>query len=305
MELFEACVAHGEAMVQALAGKIADEDTWDPADSDAWWLPFHAALILGRIPSESSGALLAQLMQKIDTRDEQDLQDWLAGDWPALFKNKPIGVLAAVRELTTNTTLDWYVRCQGVEVVLDAGMRQGADALDAEIDWGAGLASNESDEWEFRIVVACALLDFPRQRHRSLLESMALEETRRAKRTGMLAGMFDLANVESAFSNNVDEPGWKRRDTPWNFYRPDAIAARQERWREEEEQAERNASNWDHEYPQVRSQPKIGRNDPCPCGSGKKYKKCCLERATGPASDPGSLSSLFTVGSAGGQRPGK
>ena len=25
----------------------------------------------------------------------------------------------------------------------------------------------------------------------------------------------------------------------------------------------------------VRSHPKVGRNDPCPCGSGKKYKKCC------------------------------
>jgi len=24
-----------------------------------------------------------------------------------------------------------------------------------------------------------------------------------------------------------------------------------------------------------REQPKVGRNDPCPCGSGKKYKKCC------------------------------
>jgi SEC-C motif len=22
----------------------------------------------------------------------------------------------------------------------------------------------------------------------------------------------------------------------------------------------------------------VGRNDPCPCGSGKKYKKCCLPR---------------------------
>jgi uncharacterized protein len=22
--------------------------------------------------------------------------------------------------------------------------------------------------------------------------------------------------------------------------------------------------------------PKVGRNDPCPCGSGLKYKKCCL-----------------------------
>jgi uncharacterized protein YecA (UPF0149 family) len=23
-----------------------------------------------------------------------------------------------------------------------------------------------------------------------------------------------------------------------------------------------------------REQPKVGRNDPCPCGSGKKYKQC-------------------------------
>jgi preprotein translocase subunit SecA len=27
--------------------------------------------------------------------------------------------------------------------------------------------------------------------------------------------------------------------------------------------------------PPVRSEPKVGRNDPCPCGSGRKYKKCC------------------------------
>ena len=25
----------------------------------------------------------------------------------------------------------------------------------------------------------------------------------------------------------------------------------------------------------IRKEKKIGRNDPCPCGSGKKYKKCC------------------------------
>ncbi|MCB9672679.1 MAG: YchJ family protein [Alphaproteobacteria bacterium] len=28
-----------------------------------------------------------------------------------------------------------------------------------------------------------------------------------------------------------------------------------------------------------RAEPKVGRNDPCPCGSGKKYKKCCGARA--------------------------
>jgi uncharacterized protein YecA (UPF0149 family) len=25
------------------------------------------------------------------------------------------------------------------------------------------------------------------------------------------------------------------------------------------------------------SKTKVGRNDPCSCGSGKKYKKCCLK----------------------------
>lgn len=27
--------------------------------------------------------------------------------------------------------------------------------------------------------------------------------------------------------------------------------------------------------PRAVAQPKVGRNDPCPCGSGKKHKKCC------------------------------
>ncbi|MEJ2038885.1 MAG: YchJ family protein [Desulfosarcinaceae bacterium] len=46
---------------------------------------------------------------------------------------------------------------------------------------------------------------------------------------------------------------------------------------------ERHEDRWyfkDGKAPQqeqvVRQGPKVGRNDPCPCGSGKKYKKCCL-----------------------------
>lgn len=37
--------------------------------------------------------------------------------------------------------------------------------------------------------------------------------------------------------------------------------------------------NHDHHHsklaPIVREAPKVGRNDPCPCGSKKKFKKCC------------------------------
>lgn len=46
---------------------------------------------------------------------------------------------------------------------------------------------------------------------------------------------------------------------------------------------------------------KVGRNDPCPCGSGKKFKKCCESKMIGgrflatkiEASPSKGLSSLF------------
>jgi preprotein translocase subunit SecA len=40
------------------------------------------------------------------------------------------------------------------------------------------------------------------------------------------------------------------------------------------EAAMETASGEGHAEP-IKAQPKVGRNDPCPCGSGKKYKKCC------------------------------
>jgi Protein of unknown function (DUF1186)/SEC-C motif len=36
----------------------------------------------------------------------------------------------------------------------------------------------------------------------------------------------------------------------------------------------------DFQEPFRRTQPKIGRNEPCPCGSGKKFKKCCGNQRT-------------------------
>jgi hypothetical protein len=38
--------------------------------------------------------------------------------------------------------------------------------------------------------------------------------------------------------------------------------------------------------------PQVGRNDPCPCGSGKKYKKCCGKE---PGMTQGSLPSVGDI----------
>jgi len=40
----------------------------------------------------------------------------------------------------------------------------------------------------------------------------------------------------------------------------------------------------DHKESESLADRKTGRNDPCPCGSGKKFKKCCLRKQNGESS---------------------
>jgi uncharacterized protein YecA (UPF0149 family) len=38
--------------------------------------------------------------------------------------------------------------------------------------------------------------------------------------------------------------------------------------------------------PTRRAHRRVGRNDPCPCGSGRKFKRCCLWRSTAAPARP-------------------
>jgi SEC-C motif-containing protein len=55
-------------------------------------------------------------------------------------------------------------------------------------------------------------------------------------------------------------------------------------WRFVDGEAHLHEDGKGHEHhekqkPVVREAPKTGRNEPCPCGSGKKFKQCCLTKA--------------------------
>jgi hypothetical protein len=65
-----------------------------------------------------------------------------------------------------------------------------------------------------------------------------------------------------------------------------------ERERDRKRAAERRADVLHHSYsdgPAVNPYRDVGRNDPCPCGSGKKFKKCCLGKASNETGDIGEL----------------
>lgn len=275
--VIDRCAAHGEGMVDRFRETVDGDRAWqDDASPREWWLLLHTAMILGLIASESAGLLLVRLMRRLARAGDDDLQDWLAGRWPPLFANKPRSAVEAARALSEDRSLSWYIRCQAADIVIDAARRSADGALERELDWLAAQAADERDDLDFRLAAGNTLLNFPREQHRRLLAALA------AQQQGYFAA-FSAADIDAAFARGRDEPDWERVGDPWRFYAAGAIAARQDRWEEEAARGDDFFDPYDQRFsemalPYVRETEKVGRNDLCPCGSGKKYKKCCLPK---------------------------
>ena len=276
--VIDECARRGDGMTEHLRQLHEDDFLWDAEGSDGqWWLRLHAAMILGQIPSEQAGLLLLELMRRTDLEEDENLQGWVSGYWPALFRNKPDSVLPVLRAMCEDRNLDWFTRVNAFDPVIAAASRKGGETLEQALAWLAKIAKDEKEDWECRMGAAGLLLDFPRAQYRPLLESLE------AQQTG-LGNHYDRQEIERAYAGQPDPPQWVRFENPWQFYEPDAITERQKRWREEDARDALQDSHEDEDYPDLdfqepyaRPEPKVGRNDPCPCGSGKKYKKCCLK----------------------------
>jgi uncharacterized protein YecA (UPF0149 family) len=86
-----------------------------------------------------------------------------------------------------------------------------------------------------------------------------------------LAGAVPLekvAELEPVFSEDPD--GWLRRSREGLAQ---TVASLHVYWDHGRKAAAERLSQ--RAVPLRRAAPKVGRNDPCPCGSGKKSKKCC------------------------------
>lgn len=102
-------------------------------------------------------------------------------------------------------------------------------------------------------------------------------------RDDALGGSFGAVYVDSSTGEVVgtrNRPGAKATlDRLWSVYvaRHDLRELRR-RWEEMQRIGPQIIDLQEEQLrPQtvVRPGPKVGRNDPCPCGSGRKYKKCC------------------------------
>ena len=276
--VIDECARRGDAMLDAFSPLLDDDEKyWSDSTTDGdWWLHTHALHTLGLMDTERAGLSLYRYLVMMDTFDDDNLMEWHAGHWPALFENKPAALDEPLLRFVLSDKHNGFQRMEAFNAAVTRAQRQGPEVLEAVLDQGARLCANENEDWDARLALGNTLLDFPRQRHRALLEKLVREQPDEIP-------FFDMDSVRTAFTSLVHDKLNNARNDIWKFYEPAEIAKRQKRWQEEDSQVgnDRDDGYFTGGYttPYRREQPKVGRNDPCPCGSGKKYKKCCLDKA--------------------------
>ncbi len=283
--------------IEPLRAWLTDYDRWSEARDGEWWALYHAFTILSltRRPE-----LLDDLLEAFKYAYIEDF-DWLHEISPAAFAQFGPAAIDRLIEFSnrarqaTQTPDVMYWRSRASTAMTRIAIEHPAERPRiAEFVISHFADPEETDETFLGFIVGDALtLDFERAQEplRAAFARNAVDET--------ICG--DYEESLAWFATFEKDEAWEYTQDLLKFYRPEEIARRQARWQHEKEEEKRREKQkeskelahrlgWDipdepvipkQGYTPtvagtvVREDAKVGRNDPCPCGSGKKYKKCC------------------------------
>lgn len=237
-------VGLGPDDVAELIGLACAPDAPDmDADSAEGWVPVHAWRALGQLRAAAAVApLLASRVRALD-------DEWAGLDLPEVFGLIGAPAIPQLRGFL----LDHPGDDDGDITVLFGLMNIGRRYQDCRAEVVAGLTQvlhpvfgAEPARAGLAIAVLCEL---------EAVEAIGVIRDAFARDAVDETIVGDLEDVE------IELKLRQHRDTPRPRY-----GLGDEDYGDED----------DRQKPFVHVGPKVGRNDPCPCGSGKKYKKCCL-----------------------------
>jgi hypothetical protein len=278
-DLVRACLTRGPEVVPTLLVWLDEDESEEWEDDDPrWYRAVHAALIL--IGLREPAALPSFRRHMYDEDDY--LTEWISGELPAY------GPIAT----------DW-----AIEILQDSSAPEFARNVMAETLGAIGW--HHPDELERILPALRAVLPPLDPSGEVVLPDEASRDEPEPIWSWAASSLADLRDLESQpaikalyQADLIDE--WVMGDLEdyLDLFRPDApppiydsepydIPATYEGLRRQaaSERARLQTAAppvWDDRgysapvvfEPYVRTTPKVGRNDPCPCGSGKKYKYC-------------------------------
>lgn len=238
-----------------LRKKLQDGAYWHEGEG---WAPLHALHILPLIGSSEALDLLLDIIRY----KNWDLGDLLIEDMPAILYGFGDGEegIDAIKDFAADETLETFSRVVAVSA-LTAFAKKGKRYEEIK-NYLLKLLESSNDSAFTSLVVD--YLSY-------LKDSSVLPAIHRAFERGAVEDDFVTEeDVSKTIKGDYDDliEGEMERDTrePLDFF------SRRE--------VERNMAIYKHDEPKEKDKEKkkkkIGRNDPCPCGSGKKFKKCCM-----------------------------
>lgn len=238
---------HGAAVAPELVRILADEEVWE-AELPAGWAVVHAAFLLGALRPPGSLDVLAEAVETAADYDE----DLIIEAAPFMFAANGPAALPRLRQLARDREASPTLRGCAHEALGLLGTPDAIAVLRESVD-------DRRCDQDVRAVAALALLDFARPEDRARIEAAADGD------------ILQDEEIEAVYRDGP--PNWPPYD--WlSFYDPEALAERQAAPAEEEPEEEPPADE-DPPPPPIKAPVVPGRNDPCPCGSRMKYKKCC------------------------------
>ncbi len=239
-------------------------------------LLFFAPYLLAQFRETRAYAPLVRIVGSPDEIASQLFEDTVYDGLDRILASVYDGNPAPLRYLVENESVDEFVRCSAIDsflVLLDSGQMPRETVVEYFRELLRGKMERfPSFVWD-ALAIAVAKLPAPE----------LLPELRQANEEGLLdpevSGFVELeqellapeANPRECrqlITNVIEElEDWDgfQPFAAWNGIPPETPAF---------DDKFLPPPPYDPPQPYVRG-PKIGRNDPCPCGSGKKYKKCC------------------------------
>lgn len=228
--------------------------------------PVHAWRALGQLRAKEAIVPLLFLLRRVD--EENDY--WVGEDIPnVLGEIGPVGI-GLVATYAMETTHGLFARAAALRALTEIGKQHPESRGECVERLREQLARFATESGELNAFVICELMDLHAVEAAALIEQAFAAE--RVEET--VCGDWEDVAIEFGLKSKREKP---RRPNKLTKMREDFLAA---------DLADKISHSGDEDnffeppaLPYV-ARPKVGRNDPCPCGSKKKFKKCC-ERTGG------------------------
>ena len=216
---------------------------WADQDSIEVWGPVHAWRTLGQLGAEEAIEPLIALFSELSE------DDWASDEFPevmALFGAKAIQPLKEYLSDSSNNELARATAANCLEKIGNANSFLKNDCI--------SILTDHLEQSTFDVPTLNGLVIA------HLIELEAVDSI------GAIRKAFNNDNVDLTVAGDIEDVEillglrTERETPPPNYFNPEI---------------EKLSAAFDDFKGKKK---KIGRNDPCPCGSGKKYKKCCLNK---------------------------